>query len=142
MTKQIIRAANLGSGDVIKLPRRGWQQIERITAANSLSVSYRFMDGKTRSFRPETEVEAFLNDLAPLTGNERAIFRQSRKSGRIVVCLPHSLFDLWDFKEVFFSLRERVSCTREAALLIALERGATAYTTEAIYWMPFFQKTV
>ena len=135
MCKQLIKAKNLASGDTVRFPRKGWLQIERITFSSSLSLSFRFADGKIRSFRPEQEVEAFLTTCPPSPAT-REILRVDKESGRASICLAGSLFDMKDISESFELLRVRVSCTREAAVLIALELGATLYTHDAIYTMP------
>ena len=132
---QKIKAKNLATGDRVRFSRDGWQTVGRITSSNSLSVAFMFGDGVIRKLEAHREyvVEKAEKPLEPQPGQ---IMRLQRESNRISVCASHSLFDLSDISESFRALKQRDGYSNSAAAYHELERGATLYTREAIYWMP------
>ena len=64
------------------------------------------------------------------------IMRLQKESNRISICSSHSLFDLNDISESFRAIKARHGFSNSAAAYDALEKGATLYTRDAIYWMP------
>jgi hypothetical protein len=132
---QKIKAEYLATGDRVRFSRDGWQTVVRITNCNSISVSFMFSDGVIRKLEAHQEyvVEKVEKPPEPQPGQ---IMRLQKESNRISVCASHSLFDLSDISESFRALKQRDRYSNSAAAYHELERGATLYTRDAIYWMP------
>ena len=132
---QKTKAKNLATGDRVRFSRDGWQTVGRITSSNSLSVAFMFSDGVIRKLEAHREyvVEPAAQPPEPIPGQ---IMRLQKESNRISVCSSHSLFDLNDISESFRALKARHGFSNSAAAYDALEKGATLYTHDAVYWMP------
>jgi hypothetical protein len=130
-----IKAKHLATGDRVRFSRDGWQTVGRMTSSNSLSIAFMFGDGVIRKLEAPREyvVEKAANPPAPQPGQ---IMRLKKESNRISVCSSHSLFDLSDVSESFRAIKSRHGFSNSAAAYDALERGATLYTHDAVYWMP------
>jgi hypothetical protein len=132
---QKIKAKHLATGDRVRFSRDGWQTVGRITGSNSLSVAFMFGDGVIRKLEAHREyaVEQGIQPPEPQPGQ---IMRRQKESNRTSVCSSHSLFDLSDVSESFRAIKQRGGHSNSAAAYDALERGATLYTHDAVYWMP------
>jgi hypothetical protein len=130
-----IKAKYLVTGDRVRFSRDGWQTVGRITNCNSISLSFMFSDGVLR--KPEAHREYVVEQAEkPPEPQPGQIMRLQKESNRISVCASHSLFDLSDINESFRALKQRDGYSNSAAAYHELERGATLYTRDAIYWMP------
>jgi len=132
---QKIKAKYLATGDRVRFSRDGWQTVGRITSSNSLSVAFMFGDGVIRKLEAHREyvVEEAAKPPEPVPGQ---IMRLQKESNRMSVCSSHSLFDLNDISKSFRAIKQRHGFSNSAAAYDALERGATLYTHDAVYWMP------
>jgi len=90
-------------------------------------------DGIIRKLEVHREYVVEQTEKSPQPGQ---IMRLQKESNRISVCASHSLFDLSDISESFRSLKQKDGYSNSAAEYHELERGATLYTRDAIYWMP------
>jgi hypothetical protein len=132
---QKIKAKYLATGDRVRFSRDGWQTVGRITNCNSISVSFMFGDGVIRKLETHQEYVVEKAEKPP-EAQPGQIMRLQRKANRISVCASHSLFDLSDISESFRAIKQRDGYSNSAAAYHELERGATLYTRDAIYWMP------
>ena len=132
---QKIKAKLLATGDRVRFSRDGWQTVGRITSSNSLSVAFMFGDGIIRKLEAHRE---YVTERAEANPDPQPgqIMRLQKESNRISVCASHSLFDLNDISESFRAIKQRDGYSNSAAAYHELERGATLYTRDAIYWMP------
>jgi hypothetical protein len=130
-----IKAKHLATGDRVRFSRDGWQTVGRITSSNSLSVAFMFGDGIIRKLEAHREYVAERAEANPEPAPGQ-IMRLQKESNCISVCSSHSLFDLNDISESFRAIKARHGFSNSAAAYDALERGATLYTHDAIYWMP------
>ena len=130
-----IKAKYLATGDRVRFSRDGWQTVGRMTNCNSISVSFMFGDGIIRKLEAHREyvVEQAAGNPEPQPGQ---IMRLNKESNRVSVCASHSLFDLSDISESFRALKQKDGYSNSAAAYHELERGATLYTREGVYWMP------
>jgi hypothetical protein len=130
-----IKAKYLATGDRVRFSRDGWQTVGRITRYNYSSISFMFGDGVMRKLEANQEyaVEQAEKSPEPEPGQ---IMRRNKKSKRISVCAPRSLFDLSDISESFRVIKQRGGYSNSAAAYYELESGATLHTGDAVYWMP------
>ncbi|HEX8736459.1 MAG TPA: hypothetical protein VF721_14110 [Pyrinomonadaceae bacterium] len=130
-----IKAKYLATGDRVRFSRDGWQTVGRMTNCNSISVSFMFGDGIIRKLEAHREYA-----VEQAAGNPEfqpgQVMRLNKESNRVSVCASHSLFDLSDISESFRALKQKDGYSNSAAAYHELERGATLYTREAVYWMP------
>ncbi len=131
-----IQAKHLATGDRVRFSRDGWQTVGRMTNCNSISVSFMFGDGIIRKLEAHQEyvVEKAEN---PPEAQPGQIMRLNKETNRISVCASHSLFDLSDVSESFRALKkQKDGYSNSSAAFHELEKGATLYTRDAVYWMP------
>lgn len=130
-----IKAKYLATGDRVRFSRDGWQTVGRITNCNSISISFMFGDGVIQKLEAHQEYVVEQAEKSPVP-QPRQIMRLNKKSKRVSVCAPRSLFDLSDISESFRVIKQRGGSSNSAAAYYELERGATLYTGDAVYWMP------
>lgn len=127
----MVGADQLVSGDRVKLPRKGWRTIVRMTGKSRTTVTFLLDDGRTKTFFLHEQIEAETATVKP-SPQPGEILRFDLETGRTSLVSP----DLFGFHtEIHSSFQPfgRTASMADSAALAELRRGATLYTSRAIY---------